>query len=344
MNMPASKASYLLLVIALIALGGCPLDISKQNGQTPSVPTGLTGLGLDGATQINWDTPATNVPHDLHWSTNGEPEQIIKNIRQPYFHQGLTNGQQYTYRLSARNTVGSSPLTAPITVTPVSFVWVESWAGRVSQGNFPSCRTDGTPDQCLLTTNNNSWITSRQFEGANINAVLDEPMTYIKLAKNFDMVANGQTFTMQDATGINMTVENLQPSTVEINNQNIPVTAHTELFIRTHEAILTDTLEYSFLELSPANFSAGDPCLGKKLLYVLATASDQAIANIPADSSLKIIKIDQIGLFFRRNILPDLNNCSDSAYAIGTIKLGIGGIQSDNNWARWDVIGILGPP
>jgi len=221
---------------------------------------------------------------------------------------------------------------------------VEQWAGNVRQGNFPLCRTDGTPNQCILTTTTNNWVTSRQFEGTNINAVLDEPLTYIKLAKNFTMTANGQTFTMLDKTGINMTVENLQPSTVELNNQNIPVTAHTELFIRTHEAILTDTLEYSFLELSPANFVAGDSCLGKKLLYVLATASDQAIPNIPPDNSVKIIKIDKIGLFFRRNILPDLDNCTDSAYAIGSIKLGIGGIQSDNNWARWDVIGILGPP
>ncbi|MFQ5487651.1 MAG: fibronectin type III domain-containing protein [Gammaproteobacteria bacterium] len=335
-----------LLTGALLLLtlsSGCMHELNKLKGSPPPQPQGLKLLGVDNGVLVSWDAPEINVAHDLYFTPEGGEEDIVENITNPYIHQGLTNGVLYTYQLVARNSVGKSPRTPPLSVMPVAFTWQEPWGAPVVGGNFPLCKEDGATDQCLVISNNSNWYTSRWHSGPKLNAALDQPLTYIKLFKNFDMTANGTTYTMAGSNGLNMTVENLQPAFLEVRNLNIPVTAFTDLFIRAHEAILTDNLAYTYIEIAPTTFVSGSTCLGRKVRYILATGSDQAVASIPAEAGLKIVELGKISEFFRHNIFADLD-CADSAYAIGTLRLGIEGAVSDNNWARFDTVGLIGPP
>lgn len=333
------------LALVVLLTSGCLHELEQLEGRPPPQPTGLTTLGLDSAVQIRWDEPKIRVPHNLYFTPEGGEEQVIENVTNPYVHQGLTNGQRYTYQLVAVNRVGESPRTPPVTAMAVVFNWQEPWTMNILQGsNHPVCNEDATgitTDRCLMVTEENNWHTSRWYGGDNLNAGIDEPLTYIKAFQNFIMEAGGITYTMTDDLGLNMTVERLQPSFVERRNLNIPVTDYTELFIRSHEAILTDDTVYTYLEIAPATFVAGDPCLGRKIRYVLLKGGNTPI--MPSDSDTVVVELGKIDNFFRRNILPDLT-CEPSAYAIGTIKIGIENPQSDDNWGRWDAIGIIGPP
>ncbi len=337
----------ILAAILILLLSACIHDVDKIDGRAPPIPTNVTALGLEGAVALNWDSAATNVPHNLYWSINGDPEEVIENVSSPYFHQGLINGTLYTYELTATNTAGESPRTTPITAMPVIFNWQDIWDIPVDQGNNPQCnddKDDATDDiQCRIVSGNNTWYASRFFAGPNPNAVLDDPLTYIKLFENFDMTANGVTYTMDGTAGMNMTVESLQESSLEVRNLNIPVNSFTELFVGSFEAVLPDIFEYVYIDIKPVTFISGDQCNGINLRYILSTASNQAIPNIPPDSTMKIIVIDTFIDLFRRNILPDLV-CGEDEYTIGTVKLGIDGVQSDNNWIRFGTVGIIGPP
>ena len=327
-----------------LLLAGCLHELDKVQGKPPPAPTGLTALGLDSSVRLSWDTPAINVPHDIYFTPEGGSEEVIENVTNPYIHQGLTNGILYTYQVVARNRVGISARTPPVTVMPVVFNWEEAWAVRVTSGNFPLCKDDGTHEECLMTsTAPNNWFTSRFHTGPQADTVPDEPLTYIKIFQNFDMAANGITYTMEDDNGLNLHVENLKPTYVEIRDLNIPVTEYTELFLRAHEAVLTDATSYTYVEIAPNAFVSGDACLGRRIRYVLRTGSNQAVASIPPDPAVKIVVLGDIGRVFRRNILQDLS-CSPSAYAIGSLRLGIDGFTTDNNWGRWDTTGIIGPP
>ena len=341
-------ACRILLLLTPALLGGCFHEMDKIDGKAPPIPTNVSVLGLDGAVQILWDTPPINVPHNLYWSVDGGPEEVIENISPPYFHQGLVNGSLYTYQLTATNNAGESARTAPVTTMPVVFNWQENWGIAVDQGNNPQCnddKDDTTQDtQCrIVSSDNNTWLTSRFFAGQGANAVLNDPLTYIKLFANFDMRANGVEYTMESEDGLNMTVESLDESSLEVRNLNIPVRAYRELYVRAFEAVLPGSSEYAYLEIQPANFIAGDACNGIKLRYVFAKASGMNTPVPPPDNSVKIIELGDTGDFFRRDFLSDLV-CSDDEYVIGAIKLGIEGLQSDNNWIRWQSIGIVGPP
>ncbi len=339
--MPLRIPALLLLAILALLGSGCIHKLERLEGRPPPQPTGLKALGLESAAQISWDAPRIRVPHDLYFTPEGGEEDVIRNITNPYIHQGLVNGQLYTYQVVARNSVGESQRSAPVTVMPVVFNWQESWAMQVLGNNHPPCNENSSSNQCLMVTTDNAWVTSREYGGTTPNATVGEALTYLKAFQNFTMVAGDTTYTMRDDNGLNMTVESPLPSSVELDNLNIPVTTYTELFIRAHEAVLTDDTVYTYIEILPATFVAGDACLGRKLRYVLAKGGNAAIT--PPDTDTRVIELGEVADFFRRNILPDLA-CDSSAYAIGSIRLGMENPQSSNNWARWDVLGIIGPP
>jgi len=327
----------------IVLLSACIHDVDKVGGRAPPIPTNVTALGIEGAVVLEWDIATTNIPHNLYWSIDGSSEKVIENVGSPYFHQGLINGTIYTYELTATNTTGESPRTTPVTAMPIVFNWEEAWNIPADQGNNPQCNDDGATSQCIIVSGSNTWYTSRFFAGQNENAVLGDPLTYIKLFSNFSMTANGITYTMDGTAGMNMTVEQLQESSLEVRNLNIPVNSYSEIFVGDFEAVLPDIFEYAYLDIKPVTFISGDQCNGINLRYILSTASNQAIPNIPPDNTMKIIEINTPIDLFRRNILPDLV-CGEDEYTIGTIKLGIDGVQSDNNWIRFGTVGIIGPP
>ncbi len=333
----------LLPLVMATLLSACIHELDKVEGKAPPIPTNVQVLGLDSAIQIVWDTPPVNVPHNLYWSVDGGPEEVIENISSPYFHQGLVNGSLYTYQITATNNAGESPRTAPVTTMPVVFNWQENWGIAVDQGNNPQCNDDGTSSQCIIVSNDNTWYTSRFFSGQGANANLGDPLSYIKLFANFDMKFNGVEYTMESVDGLNMTVELLQESSVEARDVNIPVRDYRELFIRAFEAVLPGSTEYAYLEIQPATFIPGDACNGVKLRYVFAKAIDFNSPVTPPDNTVKIIELGPTGEFFRRDLMSDLT-CAEDEYVIGTIKLGIDGLMSDFNWIRWESIGIVGPP
>ncbi len=340
-RIPALLFPALLATLALLG-SGCIHKLERLEGRPPPQPTGLEALGLPSAIQISWDEPRIRVPHDLYFTPEGGEEDVIRNITNPYVHQNLVNGQLYTYQVVARNSVGESPRSAPVTAMPVIFNWQELWnINNLAGNNHPLCSDDGTSTQCLIITTANSWATSREHGGTTPNATIGEALTYLRFSQNFTMVAGDTTYTMRDDNGLNMTVESPLPSFLALDNLNIPVTTYTELFILDHEAVLTDDSVYTYLEILPATFVAGDACLGRKLRYVLAKGGSAAIT--PPDADTRVIELGQIDDLFRRNILPDLA-CNPSAYAIGSIRLGIENPQSSNNWARWGALGIIGPP
>ncbi len=339
---------FAFLFPLLLAAGGCLHELERLEGKPPPTPTGLSAVGSESSVVIRWDVPEVNVPHNLYFTPQGGEEEVIENITNPYVHRGLSNGVLYTYRLEACNTVGCSPPTPPVTTMPVVFNWQEAWTANVIGNNHPLCNADpGGEERCLLVTTgtntSNSWYTSRWYGGPQATLSVDAALTYLRLYQNFDMTVGETTYTMAGEEGLNMRMEEGLPSYVELRDLNIPVTAYTEIFIRDHEAVLTEETAYAYLEITPVSFTAGDACLGRRIRYVLANGGPAALAAIPQEEGLHVVELGDTEAFFRRNLLPDLQ-CEPSAYAIGGLRLGIEGASTAANWVRWSGIGIIGPP
>ena len=93
---------------------------------TPAAPaSGLQATAGDQRITLNWDAVPGANSYTVYWSDtpgSGTGGTAISNVSPPFYHDGLTNGTNYYYVVTAVNIVGESSASAEVTATPVDIL------------------------------------------------------------------------------------------------------------------------------------------------------------------------------------------------------------------------------
>jgi fibronectin type 3 domain-containing protein len=85
----------------------------------PSVPTGVTAIGTNGAVSLSWSVATGATSYNVKRSTTSGGEVTIANVGTPsYYDTSVANGQQYFYEVSSTNNAGESANSSEVSATP----------------------------------------------------------------------------------------------------------------------------------------------------------------------------------------------------------------------------------
>ena len=84
----------------------------------PDIPDGLKGTPGNGQALIVWNAVGYSGPGNLSYQLLREGVEVYKGSNTSFNDTDLINGQSYRYVLSATNSIGTSPLSAILTVMP----------------------------------------------------------------------------------------------------------------------------------------------------------------------------------------------------------------------------------
>jgi parallel beta-helix repeat protein len=120
--------TYYYWVTAVNAVGEGPQsnEASSVPGNVPGAPTGLNAVAGNGEVSLTWTTPSDDggfpiTDFMIYRGTTSGGETFIVMIGNVngYTDTGLTNGQDYFYKVSAKNSIGEGPLSNEATATPI---------------------------------------------------------------------------------------------------------------------------------------------------------------------------------------------------------------------------------
>ena len=86
---------------------------------TPSRPSSLQAVAGDTRVTLTWTAPTLGKPivnYTVTWSPGAGSSGPVTDTR--YVATGLTNGTAYTFKVTATNSIGTGPASAPATATP----------------------------------------------------------------------------------------------------------------------------------------------------------------------------------------------------------------------------------
>lgn len=111
----------------LSSLASSPISVVPPVASTPLAPTGLGGAAGDSAATLSWSEPTGGglarwfTIYDGHGAVldriAANPDGSVPSAWQDI---GLTNGQTYTYSVSAGNERGEGPIAGPVSVVPTA--------------------------------------------------------------------------------------------------------------------------------------------------------------------------------------------------------------------------------
>jgi lysophospholipase L1-like esterase/fibronectin type 3 domain-containing protein len=88
------------------------VSATPDQGNTPSVPTGVTAVAGDRDATISWNAVDNATTYNIYWSTSQDVSSQngtkLANVKSPYSHSGLTQGKTYYYVVTAANGFGES--------------------------------------------------------------------------------------------------------------------------------------------------------------------------------------------------------------------------------------------
>ena len=88
------------------------VSATPEQGNTPSAPTGIKTVAGDREAIISWDALDKNATYNIYWSNSSDVSSQsgtkIVNVKSPYTHSGLTQGETYYYVMTAANGFGES--------------------------------------------------------------------------------------------------------------------------------------------------------------------------------------------------------------------------------------------
>jgi hypothetical protein len=145
---------------AVVSAAGYELVVALAGSLTvPGVPTGVTATAGDGQAVVSWTAPSSNggsaIIDYTVTSTPGSFTATTSSLSATV--TGLTNGTAYTFRVTARNSVGSSSASAAsAAVTPSAGALAKQ--GFSPGGPFMSLSsTDRTSDITAMVSMNGKW-------------------------------------------------------------------------------------------------------------------------------------------------------------------------------------------
>lgn len=106
-------------------------------GSAPAAPTGVAASPRDRQNTITWTASTGATSYNIYWSLTAgvtiASGTKITGATSPYPHTGLTNGTAYYYIVTAQNSFGESPASAPIvTATPAPTPVAGPWTTKAS--------------------------------------------------------------------------------------------------------------------------------------------------------------------------------------------------------------------
>ncbi len=84
----------------------------------PTAPCGFAASPGDGKVQLNWSTPSYIGPGTLAYHLLRDGLEVWSGIASSYSDSGLSNGQSYSYKVAASNSIGWSAFSSSIDATP----------------------------------------------------------------------------------------------------------------------------------------------------------------------------------------------------------------------------------
>ena len=88
------------------------VSATPDQGNTPSAPTGVTTVAGDRKATISWNAVSNASTYNIYWSTSPDMSSQsgtkLANVKSPYTHSGLIQGETYYYVITAANGFGES--------------------------------------------------------------------------------------------------------------------------------------------------------------------------------------------------------------------------------------------
>jgi hypothetical protein len=170
---------YVSLAVLLIALGA-----SAAFAQAPSTPTGFTATVGDTQLSLSWTASSGATSYNLYRSTTagGEGTTAYQTgiTTTSYTDTGLTDGQQYYYKLVAVNASGASAASAEISAMPnvaLTFSNERAWDDG-SNLYFTASYTGIYPNFDLYVDTDNNSATGYPFYGIGADYLLRNTYLY----------------------------------------------------------------------------------------------------------------------------------------------------------------------
>jgi uncharacterized delta-60 repeat protein len=123
-----------ILLAGIMMFYGCSAQNSDQKDPAttitevsfmlPNAPTGLTAQGMTGAVLLHWNSVSGAPSYNIYWQyaagVNKFSSNIITNVNSGYKHNGLGNGIEYFYAITAIVGGVESNLSVEISSVPIS--------------------------------------------------------------------------------------------------------------------------------------------------------------------------------------------------------------------------------
>lgn len=103
------------------------VSTKPDKGKTPPPPAGVKAVSGDREAVISWDpipedpTSTIHTIYNIYWSTSSDISSSdgtkISNVKSPYTHKGLSQGNTYYYVVTAQNGYGESEDSGKVSVT-----------------------------------------------------------------------------------------------------------------------------------------------------------------------------------------------------------------------------------
>ncbi len=124
---PTGTYHYTVKAVNSIGFSEASLSISmvvKDSSTVPGTVDGVSIIGSDGLVTLTWSAPdnggLTIIGYNVYQSTASSTETLLATLGPVlnYTDTGLTNGQVYSYRVSAVNDIGEGELSSEVSATP----------------------------------------------------------------------------------------------------------------------------------------------------------------------------------------------------------------------------------
>jgi hypothetical protein len=113
-------------------IGFARLEIPGAKGAAPATPGGFTATPDVGQVQLDWNPVADAEGYRIYG--DGNPMPVYDGGETSHLDGNLTNGQPYSYQVSAYNAYSESPLSGAVTATPGDYEAPSVWIDEPEEG------------------------------------------------------------------------------------------------------------------------------------------------------------------------------------------------------------------